>query len=209
MSFYSPRSSLNSRLPGWVDILSLMSEVKWRLLNSLSEIIHTWYNRKDAPTWPPLSAGETRIWGLIPLSSRLAFLLSLSSLLPPQVFGFGRLLMGGTHRHKEMILWAFFWAHVQFLKIPFDPLRSQQPALVNITQKLVGPCAVLGAWLLNANLQAILSPSWNWRHLWKCPANRIGRSDHWHVNLINIYICEKHFVPNKFLLEISLPSPHP
>ena len=46
-------------------------------------------------------------------------LLSLSSPLPLQVFGLGRLLMGGTHRHKEMILWAFFWAHVQFFKNSF------------------------------------------------------------------------------------------
>lgn len=74
-------------------------------------------------------------------------LLSLSSLLPSQVFRFGRLLMGGTYRHKEMILWAFFWAHVQFLKIPFDPLRSRQPTLVNITQKLAAPRDFLGAWL--------------------------------------------------------------
>lgn len=207
MSFSSPRSPLNSRLPGWVDILSLMSEVKGRLFNSLPKIIHTWYNRKDAPTWPPLSAGETRIWGLIPLSLGSAPLLSLSSLLPPQVFGFGRLLMGGTHRHKEMILWAFFWAHVQFLKIPFDPLRSRQPTLVNITQKLAAPSAVLGACLLKCQPAGNSVSFLELEAPWKCPANRIGRSDHWHVNLINIYICEKHFVPNKSLRNFIAISP--
>ena len=44
-----------------------------------------------------------------------------------------------------------------FLKIPFDPLRSQQPTLVNITQKPSVPTAVLGASSVCAKLQAIVS----------------------------------------------------
>ena len=84
---------------------------------------------------------------LVPSAVNLSFS-SPSILFPSQVFGFGRLLLGGTHRHKEVILWTFFWAHVQFLKIPFDPLRSQKPALVNIIKKPATPRAVLGARLL-------------------------------------------------------------
>ena len=101
------------------------------------------------PHWPLLSADEYRIWSLIHLPSTVNFSFSSPSILfPSQVFGFGRLLLGGTHRHKEVILWTFFWAHVQFFKIPFDPLRSQKPALVNIIKKLATPRAVLGARLL-------------------------------------------------------------
>lgn len=86
------------------------------------------------------------------LQNQLLLLSSLCTLFSSQVFGSGRPLMGGTHRHKEVILQAFFWAQAQFLKIPFDPLRSQQPTLVNITKKLAVPGAVLGIRLLCAKL---------------------------------------------------------
>lgn len=82
------------------------------------------------------------------LQCQFLLLSSLWTLFSSQVFGSGRPFMGGTHRHKEMILWAFFWAQAQFFKIPFEPLRSQQPTLVNITKKLAVPGAVPGARLL-------------------------------------------------------------
>lgn len=67
--------------------------------------------------------------------------------------------MGGTRRHKEVILWSFFWAHVQFLKIPFDPPRSQQLTLVNITLKVAVPRAVLGAGASHVpSYRQVLSP---------------------------------------------------
>lgn len=69
-----------SRLGGF--LRTLMSNIIWRyrrrLFSFLPKIIHQRCNKKRVPTWPPLSAGESRVGGLIPLFSRVSFSFCLS-----------------------------------------------------------------------------------------------------------------------------------
>lgn len=154
-----PRPLLNSRFLGWVDFLKHWWGILARCIEEdcLTFSLKSYKNSIHRRFRTPLAfiiCWWIQNLGIDSFVLQSQLLLWLSILLPSQVFGFGRLLMGGTHRHKGMILWAFFWAHVQFKKIPFDPLRSQQPTLINITQKLAVLRAFLRAWLLKCQAAA-------------------------------------------------------
>lgn len=94
-------------------------------------------------------------------------------------------------------------------KIPFDPLRSQQPTLINITQKLAALRAFLGAWLLKC--QAVAN-SVSFLQLEAEEMKRFKQKE-MASQIINMWIWSiftsvQSVLYWKNILEIALPSPH-